>query len=85
MARATSVTDSMIEASALALSESLTVAEVQDDLLYPRITRIREISAHVALKVIRTAQKAVSALSTPIRPLPNPGSRAWTKPNLCVL
>jgi len=57
LARVTSVTDSMIEASAIALSESLTAEEHGEDLLYPRIARIRDISAQVALKVIRTAQK----------------------------
>ncbi|KAG9004367.1 hypothetical protein FRB94_002456 [Tulasnella sp. JGI-2019a] len=58
LAQATSVTDSMIEASAIAVSESLTPDEQAHELMYPRITRIREISAFVALKVIRTAQKA---------------------------
>ena len=60
LCRATSVTDSMIEASALALADSLTPDEKAEDLLYPRIARIRDISAQVALRVIRTAQKAVS-------------------------
>lgn len=60
LARTTSVTDSMVEASALALSEALTPEERAADLLYPRIARIRDISAVVALKVIRAAQKAVS-------------------------
>jgi len=58
LARATSVTDSMIEASALALADSLTPEERQADLLYPRIERIRDISAIVAKGVIRAAQKA---------------------------
>jgi len=58
LCRASSVTDSMIEASALALADSLTPEEQADDLLYPRIARIRDISAQVAHRVVRTAQKA---------------------------
>jgi len=58
LARVTSVTDSMIEASAIAVSESVTPEEQEHELLYPRITRIREISNNVAVKVIRAAQRA---------------------------
>jgi len=58
LAQATSVTDGMIEASAIAVSESVTPEEQEHELLYPRITRIREISARVATGVIRAAQKA---------------------------
>ena len=35
----------------------LTPAERADGLLYPRVERIREISAHIALSVIRAAQR----------------------------
>ncbi|TFL04637.1 hypothetical protein BDV98DRAFT_648507 [Pterulicium gracile] len=58
IAQVTSVTDAMVEASSLALSESLTAAERADGLIYPRIERIRQISAQIAARVIRTAQKA---------------------------
>ncbi|KAG8848100.1 hypothetical protein FRB96_001287 [Tulasnella sp. 330] len=67
LAQATSVTDSMIEASAIAVSESLTPDEKAHELMYPRITRIREISAQVALKVIRTAQAAGVDQAKPLR------------------
>jgi malate dehydrogenase (oxaloacetate-decarboxylating)(NADP+) len=50
----------MVEASSLGLANSLTPDERALDLLYPRITRIREISAHIAVEVIRAAQQAVS-------------------------
>jgi malate dehydrogenase (oxaloacetate-decarboxylating)(NADP+) len=60
LCRATSVTDSMVEASSLGLANALTPDERALDLLYPRITRIREISAEIAVAVIRSAQKAVS-------------------------
>jgi len=58
LAKATCVTDSMVEASSLGLADSLTEDEIALDLLYPRIERIREISALIAVTVIRAAQKA---------------------------
>ena len=58
LARAAKVTDGMVEASARGLADALTPAERADDLLYPRVERIREISADIALAVIRAAQKA---------------------------
>lgn len=48
----------MITASAIALSEALTPEEKEASLLYPRLTRIRDVSAKVAAGVIRAAQKA---------------------------
>lgn len=59
LSRASSVTDSMVEASSLGLANSLTDDEISSDLLYPRVERIRQISAQVATAVIRAAQKAV--------------------------
>ena len=56
--RASKVTDSMVEASSLGLADALTADERAADLLYPRVDRIREISGHIALAVIRAAQKA---------------------------
>lgn len=61
LSRASQVTDSMVEACSLSLSNSLTPEERSLDLLYPRVERIREISAHIARDVIRAAQKAVSS------------------------
>ena len=58
LSRAASVTDSMVEASALGLASALTDAERADGLLYPRVERIREISGHIARAVIRAAQAA---------------------------
>ncbi|KAF9031704.1 malic enzyme [Hymenopellis radicata] len=58
LARVSSVTDSMVEASSLGLADSLTYEERDMGLLYPRIERIREISTHIAKDVIRAAQKA---------------------------
>ncbi|KAF8196005.1 hypothetical protein BJ912DRAFT_955866 [Pholiota molesta] len=58
IARVSEVTDSMVEASSLGLAHALTEEEISLGLLYPRIERIREISAHIAKEVIRAAQKA---------------------------
>lgn len=52
----------MIEAASLGLANSLTDEENGLGLIYPRIERIREISAQIALSVIREAQKKVRAI-----------------------
>lgn len=57
LSKARSVTDSMIEAASLGLADALTDEERGLELVYPRIERIRDISAHIALRVIRTAQE----------------------------
>ena len=57
LSRASSVTDSMIEAASLGLANSLTDEERSLELVYPRIERIRDISAQIALAVIRAAQE----------------------------
>ncbi|KAF9467963.1 hypothetical protein BDZ94DRAFT_920322 [Collybia nuda] len=67
LARVTSVTDSMVEASSLGLANSLTKEEHSMGLLYPQIKRIREISAHIAKEVIRASQKAGVDRSTELR------------------
>jgi len=60
LCRAKRVTDKMVEASALGLAGSLSWDERALELVYPRIERIREISADIAVKVIRAAQSTVS-------------------------
>ncbi|KAH9046832.1 malic enzyme [Lactarius hengduanensis] len=57
LSRAGVVTDAMVEASSLGLADSLTQEERDSDLLYPRLERIREISAFIATRVIRKAQE----------------------------
>lgn len=51
------VSDSMVEAAALGLAGALTREERDEELLYPRLERIREISARIACAVIRAAQR----------------------------
>lgn len=55
---ATTITHGMITAGAMWLSEAMTVSEEADELLYPRLGRIREVSARVAAGVVRAAQQA---------------------------
>ena len=59
MCRASAVTDAMVEASSLGLADSLDEDEHNSELLYPRLDRIREISAYIAMRVIRKAQEEV--------------------------
>lgn len=59
----------MITASAIALSEALTPEEKEAALLYPRLTRIRDVSAVVAAGVIRAAQKQGLDTATQLRDL----------------
>ncbi|KAK4685206.1 malate dehydrogenase (oxaloacetate-decarboxylating)(NADP+), partial [Tremellales sp. Uapishka_1] len=54
-AGSTLITSKMITASAIALSESLTPQEMEAGLLYPRLERIREVSAEVAVGVVKAA------------------------------
>ncbi|KAJ3022830.1 hypothetical protein HKX48_005164 [Thoreauomyces humboldtii] len=49
------VTDAMIHQSAVTLSNSMTEAETDDDRLYPRLERIREVSALIARDVALVA------------------------------
>jgi malate dehydrogenase (oxaloacetate-decarboxylating)(NADP+) len=63
LSRAYMVTDSMVEASSVGLADSLTLEEKADNLLYPRVSRIRDISMDIAFAVIRAAQKAVSSVN----------------------
>ncbi|CAA7261373.1 unnamed protein product [Cyclocybe aegerita] len=57
LSKARHVTDSMVEQASIALASALTEDEQSADLIYPRLTRIRDISAKIALAVIRAAQK----------------------------
>lgn len=59
LSRARHVSDAMVEQAAIALANSLTEEENAAELVYPRLARIRDISAQVAFAVIRQAQKEV--------------------------
>jgi len=57
LSKAKHVTDAMVEQASIALAGSMTQEEQSSDLVYPRLGRIRDISAQIALAVIRAAQK----------------------------
>jgi malate dehydrogenase (oxaloacetate-decarboxylating)(NADP+) len=59
LAKASRVTDSMVEQASVALAGSLEKEEREAGLVYPRLNRIREISAKIALAVVRAAQNSV--------------------------
>jgi malate dehydrogenase (oxaloacetate-decarboxylating)(NADP+) len=59
LAKASRVTDSMVEQASVALAGSLDSDERAAGLVYPRLDRIREISSIIALAVVRAAQDAV--------------------------
>ncbi|KZT70047.1 malic enzyme [Daedalea quercina L-15889] len=79
LARASKVTDSMVEASSLGLAESLTPEEKTLDMIYPRVERIRDISAEIAAKVIRAAQRAGVDRNTEIRDMWDDQLAGWVK------
>jgi len=79
LSRASSVTDSMVEASSLGLADSLTAEERSQDLIYPRVERIREISAQIACAVIRAAQRAGVARNAEISEMWDDQLLAWVK------
>lgn len=60
LSKASRVTDSMIEQASVALAGSLDKEEMRSGLVYPRLDRIRDISAQIAMSVIRAAQNSVS-------------------------
>ena len=79
LARASKVTDSMVEASSLGLADSLTAEERSLDMIYPRVERIREISTQIATKVIRAAQRAGVDGNAEIRELWDDQLGEWVK------
>lgn len=58
LSKATTITQSMIYASATSLSTSLHPSEVSQGWLYPELARIRDVSVIVAIGVIKAAQEA---------------------------
>lgn len=58
LAKASRVTDTMVEQASIALAGSLDPDERAAGLIYPRLNRIREISPRIALAVVRAAQNA---------------------------
>jgi len=57
LAKVRHVTDSMVEQAAIALSSSVSQDEDAAGLMFPRLARIRTLSARIARAVIKAAQK----------------------------
>lgn len=79
LSKAVEVTDSMIYGSAEALSTTLNSEELESGLLYPDVSRIREVSVVVARGVIRAAQAANVDRETAIRGLNEADLDAWIR------
>lgn len=79
LSKVTVVTQSMIYASALALSRSLNEAEISQGWLYPEIGRIRDVSVFVAMGVIRAAEEAGVARETHIKSLTDEDLEKWVR------
>lgn len=79
LSKAVRVTESMIYASGAALSQALTAEEIEMGLLYPDITRIRQVSVVVARNVIRASQEAKVDRETALRMMDDANLDAWIK------
>ncbi|KAE8353056.1 hypothetical protein BDV28DRAFT_133928 [Aspergillus coremiiformis] len=79
LSKSVKVTDSMIYASGAALSQALTAEEIEHGLLYPDLTRIRQVSVVVTRKVIRAAQEDKVDRETALRTMNDGALDAWIK------
>ncbi|KAL8676620.1 MAG: hypothetical protein Q9186_006880 [Xanthomendoza sp. 1 TL-2023] len=79
LSKATIVTQSMIYASANALSTALNPSETTQDWLYPEIARIRDVSVIVAMGVIRAAQEAGVDREMRIKGMGDGGLEEWVR------
>lgn len=79
LSKATVVTQSMIYASAEALSTALNPAEIAQGWLYPEIARIRDVSVTVAMGVIRAAEEAGVDRETRIQGMNDEELKQWVR------
>ncbi|KAL8769323.1 MAG: hypothetical protein Q9209_004705 [Squamulea sp. 1 TL-2023] len=79
LSKATIVTQSMIYASANALSTALSPSETEQDWLYPEVARIRDVSVIVAMGVIRAAQEAGVDREMRIRDMNDEELEKWVR------
>ncbi|KAL8938626.1 MAG: hypothetical protein Q9216_003794 [Gyalolechia sp. 2 TL-2023] len=79
LSKATVVTQSMVYASAEALSTALSPSETAQGWLYPEIARIRDVSVIVAMGVIRAAQEAGVDRETRIKGMNDEELEEWVK------
>lgn len=79
LSKATTITQSMIYASATSLSTSLSSSEISEGLLYPDLARIRDVSVIVAMGVIRAAQKAGVDRETRLQEMDDAQLEKWVR------
>ncbi|KAL8718653.1 MAG: hypothetical protein Q9225_004236 [Loekoesia sp. 1 TL-2023] len=79
LSKATVVTQSMIYASAEALSAALSPPEIAQGWLYPEIARIRDVSVTVAMGVIRAAEEAGVDRETRIKDMNDEELEQWVR------
>ena len=79
LSKATTITQSMIYASATSLSSSLHPSEVSKGWLYPELARIRDVSVIVAIGVIKAAQEAGVDREQSIKGMDNDELEKWVR------
>ncbi|KAL8737670.1 MAG: hypothetical protein Q9181_001460 [Wetmoreana brouardii] len=79
LSKATVVTQSMIYASAEALSTAISPSETAQGWLYPEIARIRDVSVTVAMGVIRAAEEAGVDRETRIKGMKDEELEEWVR------
>ncbi|KAF6238968.1 hypothetical protein HO173_002840 [Letharia columbiana] len=79
LSKATTITQSMIYASATSLSTSLHPSEVSQGWLYPELARIRDVSVIVAMGVIKAAQEAGVDREQSIKSMGNEELEKWVR------
>jgi len=79
LCKAAHISPEMIYTSAVALSTTIKNSEIEAGMLYPEITRIREVSVVVAREVIRQAQKEDLDREKLLRELSDAELDSWIK------
>ena len=79
LGRSSIITDSMVTTASLSLASSLTAEEHAAGLIYPRITRIREISAQIATDVLLEARKEKLNTNSAVASLRDDQVLPWVK------
>ena len=79
LSKATTITQSMIYASATSLANSLSYSEEDEGYIYPAIERIRDVSVFVTMGVIRAAQEARVDREVRIREMGDAELESWVR------
>ncbi|GAA5865088.1 hypothetical protein JCM8547_007708 [Rhodosporidiobolus lusitaniae] len=82
LARASKIPEELVHAAATGLANSLTAGELERNLLYPDIERIREVSIKIAVTVIREAQKLGVDRNEKLRDMSEAQLLSWVQNNM---